>query len=149
MSRFRARLVEHDPWERLPGEANRQLKAKRVIMTEGRINIIYASPVEAARSGPGKDGRPTRDPEAGRRVKNDSQGRKKATYGYSVHTGADEDGFVPRQTGPPAAQLSVIRRKPNESTRSVWPGWTSVVAVASSTTNGPTSVAPAGSLSRS
>jgi len=60
IGRFRARLVEHDLWESLLGEVNRQLEAKH---SEGRINIIDATPVEAAQSGPGKgaDGQPTRD----------------------------------------------------------------------------------------
>jgi len=100
IGRFRAKLVEYDLWEVLLGEVNRQLEAKRIIMTEGRINIIDATPVEAAQSGPGKgaDERPTRDPEAGWHVKADSRGNMKSTYGYSVHTGVDEDGFIHRQT---------------------------------------------------
>jgi hypothetical protein len=36
---------------------------------------------------------PTRDPEAGWHVKADSRGTLKSTYGYSVHTGVDEDSF--------------------------------------------------------
>jgi IS5 family transposase len=85
IGRFRQKLVEHDLWEVLLGEVNRQLEAKRIIMTEGRINIIDATPVEAAQSGPGKgaDERPTRDPEAGWHVKADSRGNMKSTYGYS------------------------------------------------------------------
>jgi len=31
----------------LPEEMNRQLEAKNIIMTEGRINIIDATPIEA------------------------------------------------------------------------------------------------------
>ena len=67
IGRFRARLVEHDLWEVLLGEVNLQLESKRIIMTEGRINIIDATPVEAAQSGSGKgkDGQPKRDPDAG------------------------------------------------------------------------------------
>jgi len=100
IGRFRAKLIEHDLWEVLLGEVNRQLEAKRIIMTEGRINIIDATPVEAAQSGPGKGAgdEPTRDPEAGWHVKADSRGNLKSTYGYSVHTGVDEDGFIHRQT---------------------------------------------------
>jgi len=37
------------------GEVNHQLAAKHIIMTEGQINIIGATPVEATQSGPGKD----------------------------------------------------------------------------------------------
>jgi IS5 family transposase len=37
IGRFRQKLVEHDLWEALLGEVNRQLEDKRIIMTEGRI----------------------------------------------------------------------------------------------------------------
>ena len=69
-------------------------------MTEGRINIIDATPIEAAQSGSGKgkDGQPKRDPDGGWHVKKDSRGNLKSTYGYSIHTGVDEDGFIQRQT---------------------------------------------------
>jgi IS5 family transposase len=100
IGRFRAKLVEHDLWEVLLAEVNRQLEKKRIIMTEGRINIIDATPVEAAQSGPGLgvDGQPKRDKDAGWHVKANSRGTLKSTYGYSVHTGVDEDGFIHRQT---------------------------------------------------
>lgn len=103
LGRFRTRLVEHDLWDQLLGEINRQLEAKNIIMSEGRINIIDATPIEAAQSGSGKgkDGNPTRDPEAGWHVKNNSRGNKKSTYGFSVHTGVDEDGFIHRQSVTP------------------------------------------------
>jgi len=54
IGRFRSQLVEHDLWERLLSEINRQLEAKNIITTKGRINIIDATPVEAAQSGPGQ-----------------------------------------------------------------------------------------------
>jgi len=128
LGRFRNKLVEHDLWDPLLGEINRQLEAKNIIMTEGRINIIdkvngcgtakegalgykvngaakegalgHATPIEAAQSGSGKgkDGQVKRDPEAGWHVKKDSRGRVKSTYGFSVHTGVDEDGFIHRQS---------------------------------------------------
>jgi len=100
IGRFRAKLVEHDLWEVLLAEVNRQLEKTRIIMTEGRINIIDATPVEAAQSGPGlgMDGQPKRDKDAGWHVKANSRGTLKSTYGYSVHTGVDEDGFIHRQT---------------------------------------------------
>lgn len=31
-------------------------------------------------------------------VKSDSRGRKKSTYGYSIYTGVDEDGFIHSQS---------------------------------------------------
>lgn len=100
LGRFRNHLVEHDLWDRLLGEINCQLEAKSIILTQGRINIIDATPIEAAQSGSGKskDGQPKRDKEAGWHVKKDSRGNIKSTYGYSVHTGVDEDGFIQRQT---------------------------------------------------
>jgi IS5 family transposase len=100
LGRFRNHLVEHDLWERLLGEINRQLEAKNIILTEGRINIIDATPIEAAQSGSGKskNGQPKRDPDGGWHVKKDSRGNLKSTYGYSIHTGIDEDGFIQRQT---------------------------------------------------
>ena len=103
IGRFRTRLVEHDLWDRLLAEVNNQLEAQNIIMTQGRINIIDATPVEASRSGPGNgaDGQPKKDPEAGWHVKNDSRGRRKSTYGFSVHTGVDEDGFIHRQSVTP------------------------------------------------
>ena len=62
LGRFRISLVKHDLWELLLGEANRQLEEQRIAMTEGRIDIVDAAPVEAARSGrgKGKDGVATR-----------------------------------------------------------------------------------------
>ena len=62
LGRSRNQLVEHDLWERLLGEINRQLEAKNIILTEGRINIIDATPIEASQSGSakGKDGQPKR-----------------------------------------------------------------------------------------
>ena len=100
LGRFRNQLFKHDLWERLLGEINRQLDAKNIILTQGRINIIDATPVEAAQSGSGKGkgGQPKRDRQAGWHVKKDSRGNLKSTYGYSVHTGVDEDGFIQRQT---------------------------------------------------
>ena len=66
LGRFRTQLVEHDLWDRLLAEINDQLEAKNIIMTQGRINIIDATPIEAAQSDPGKgvDGQPKRDPDA-------------------------------------------------------------------------------------
>lgn len=106
--RFRTQLVEQDLWDQLLAEVNGQLEAKNIIMTKGRINIIdatpiEATPIEAAQSGPGNgvDGKPKRDSDAGWHVKNDSRGNKKSTYGFSVHTGVDEDGFIHRQSMTP------------------------------------------------
>ncbi|MDP0562730.1 MAG: transposase [Candidatus Endonucleobacter sp. (ex Gigantidas childressi)] len=80
-------------------EINRQLEAKNIIMSESRINIIDATPIEAVRSGSShdKNGKPTKDPKAGWHVKNDSLSNKKSIYGFSIYTCVDEDDFIYRQ----------------------------------------------------
>ena len=40
------------------------------------------------------DGTLKRDPKAGWSIKNDNRHRKKSTYGFSIHTGVNEDGFT-------------------------------------------------------
>jgi len=45
---FCQHLVEDGLWDILLGEVNRQLEAKHIVTTEGHINIIDATPVEAA-----------------------------------------------------------------------------------------------------
>ena len=103
LGRFRQKLVSHKVWEQLLGEVNHQLEKQHIIIKEGRINIVDATPVQAVQSSNRKDktGKPSKDPEAGWHVKNNSQGRRTSTYGYSVHTAVDEDGFVQRQTVTP------------------------------------------------
>ena len=44
---------------------------------------------------------PTGDPEADWHLKADSRGNMKSNYGYSIHTGVDEDGFIHRPTVTP------------------------------------------------
>jgi IS5 family transposase len=103
LSRFRDELRKADLWELLMGEVNEQLEAQHIIMTQGRINIVDATPIEAAQSGPGngKEGTPKRDGDAGWHVKANSRGHKTSTYGYSVHVGVDEDGFIHRTSVTP------------------------------------------------
>jgi len=100
LCRFREELRKADLWEILMGEVNRQLETQNIIMTAGRINIVDATPVEAAQSSSGKkkDGTPKRDGDAGWHVKANSRGKLTSTYGYSVHVGVDEDGFIHRAT---------------------------------------------------
>ena len=86
LGRFRTQPVEHDLWEKLLGDINRQFEAKNIIITQGRINIIDATPIEAAQS----EGQAKKDPEAGWHIKQGSRGRKKSTYGFSVHTTVDD-----------------------------------------------------------
>ena len=103
LCRFRGELVKHDLWAVLLGEVNHQLEEQNIIMTQGRINIVDATPVEAAQSGSGKrqDGTPKRDGDAGWHVKANSRGTLTSTYGYSVHVGIDEDDFIHRTTVTP------------------------------------------------
>jgi|TARA_R110001583_G_scaffold54696_1_gene167048 IS5 family transposase len=54
LGRFRNKLIEHGLWDKLLGEINNQLEEKNIIMTKGRINIIDATPIEAAQSVSGK-----------------------------------------------------------------------------------------------
>ena len=81
-----------------------QLAAKKVIIGEGRVAIIDATVVEAARTGRGKLGEGEtdgRDPEAGAHVKINARGRKVGTWGYQFQVNADEDGFIHAQTVTP------------------------------------------------
>lgn len=79
-------------------------------MSEGRINIIDATPIEAARSGNNKDknDQPVKDPEAGWHVKKNSRGKQTSTYGFSVHTAVDED---PVATKFPTALPLVLNKR--------------------------------------
>ncbi|MCK5893332.1 MAG: transposase [Endozoicomonadaceae bacterium] len=72
LGRFRTRLVDHHPWDKLLVDINRQLEAKNIIMSEGRINIIDATPIEATQSDSGnkKIGEPTQNSESGWHVNN-------------------------------------------------------------------------------
>ena len=89
--------------EELASSLARDLLFWRFCRLELSADIPDATPVEAVQSGPGKgvDGNPTKDAEAGWHVKQDSRGNLKSIYGYSVHTGVDEDGFIHRQTMTP------------------------------------------------
>ena len=62
-------------WETLRGAMNRKLEVQQIIMSEGRVNIIDAAPIEAVHSGPGKgvEEKPTKDVEADWHVKQDSR----------------------------------------------------------------------------
>ena len=83
LGRFCNTLVELDLWNSYWKRLTANEPLKNVIITQARINIIDATPIEASKSGfgNGKDGRPKKDPEAGWHVKNDSRGRRKSTYG--------------------------------------------------------------------
>ena len=89
IGRFRQKLVDADLWEQLLGEVNRQLEVKHIIITEGRINIIDATPIEAAQSGIRKG-----DPDAGSHVKVNAKGKMQAKWGFQAFVNIDEEGFI-------------------------------------------------------
>ena len=43
LGRLRSRLVKHDVWELLLGEVNRQLEERRIVTTEGWINLTSST----------------------------------------------------------------------------------------------------------
>jgi transposase, IS5 family len=97
IGRFRAWLEAEERLGGLFDAVKAQLEAKNVIMAEGRVAIVDATVVEAARTGRGKleEGETdTRDPEAGAHVKINARGRKVGTWGYQYQVNVDEDGFI-------------------------------------------------------
>jgi len=66
-------------------EISRQRKAKNIIMSEGGINVIDATQIEAGqlRAVDDKDGKPAKDSEAGWRVKNNSRGNSHIWFSHS------------------------------------------------------------------
>ena len=93
LGRFRAALEREGRLETVLGEVNRQLAATGVIIETGRITIVDATVVEAARSGPeGKGAGP--DPDGGMHAKEDARGRKRYTWGFRGFVACDEDQFI-------------------------------------------------------
>ena len=105
IGRFRARLEAEGRLAALFEAVKAQLAAKNVIMGDGRVAIIDATVVEAARTGRrqarARARRDTRDPEAGAHVKINARGRKVGTWGYQFQVNADEDGFIHAQVVTP------------------------------------------------
>jgi transposase, IS5 family len=106
LGRFRAQLG--DRLEAVLAEVVAMLEEARVILAEGRVAIVDATVVEAARSG-----RPSGDPEAGASVK--ATGRRgearrearRVVWGYQAFVNADEDGFVRRVAASPGNRAEV------------------------------------------
>ncbi|MFO1144554.1 MAG: hypothetical protein U1E59_19715 [Amaricoccus sp.] len=74
-----------------------QLAARHVILEEGRVAIVDATVVEAARVPRRKlaEGESdSRDQEAGVHVKVNARGRQVATRGWQFQVNVDEDGFI-------------------------------------------------------
>ena len=82
------------------GEINRQLEDKGIILMQGGINIVVATPFEVAESGSGKGmgHQPEHDMQAGWHVKKDRCRKLKSTYSYFVDTSADANNFIQCQT---------------------------------------------------
>ena len=89
LGRFRTRLG--DRLDDILAEIVAMLEEARVILAEGRIAIVDATVVEAARSG-----LHTGDPEAGSAVKVTVKGRRRAVWGWQAFVNADEDCFIRR-----------------------------------------------------
>jgi transposase, IS5 family len=110
IGRFRGWLEAEGRRGALFDAVKAQLEAKNVIMAEGRVAIIDATVVEAARTGRGKleeDESDTRDPEAGAHVKINARGRKVGTWGYQYQVNADEDGFIHDQVVTPGNEHEI------------------------------------------
>jgi IS5 family transposase len=89
LGRFRMALEREGRLQTLLEEINAGLAGAGVVLEEGRVAIVDATVVEAARSR-----RSTADPEAGSRVKLDGQGRRRAVWGWQAFVNSDEDGFI-------------------------------------------------------
>ncbi|WP_104018459.1 IS5 family transposase [Roseovarius nitratireducens] len=100
LGRFRARLG--DRLDGILAELVAMLEEARVILAEGRVAIVDATVVEAARSKLS-----TQDPEAGSAVKITVKGRRQAVWGWQAFVNADEDGFVRRVTVSPGNRAEV------------------------------------------
>ena len=94
--RFREQLQQAGLLEKVLEEVNRQLERQGYILKDGKIAVVDATVIKAARSRPKKNrqGKNTQDPEAAYSVKTGSDGKKKATYGYKFHASTDADGMV-------------------------------------------------------
>ncbi len=100
LGRFRARLG--DRLDGILAELVAMLEEARVILAEGRVAIVDATVVEAARSRLS-----TQDPEAGSAVKVTVKGRRQAVWGWQAFVNADEDGFVRRVSVSPGNRAEV------------------------------------------
>ena len=104
LGRFRASLEAEERLQALFEAVKAQLAAKNVIMEAGRVAIVDATVVEAARTGrrklaPGESD--SRDPEAGAHVKINARGHLVGTWGYQFQVNVDEDGFIHAQVVTP------------------------------------------------
>ena len=87
LGRFRTRLGVR--METLLAEVLHALEEKNMILSEGRVAIVDATVVQAARGGG-----LTRDDEAGLRVKVEASGKVQRVWGYQGFVNVDEDGFI-------------------------------------------------------
>ena len=76
-------------------QINHYLAKNSLIVATGSVNIIDATVIEAkqCRSKKNKQGDNTQEPEAAWNVKTASDGRRKSTYGFKLHTNTDEYGY--------------------------------------------------------
>jgi IS5 family transposase len=94
--RFRNQLESKGLLAVAMADINEQLAEQSLIIKQGELSIIDASVIEAKNARPRKNakGENTQDPEAAYNVKQASDGKRKTTYGFKMHTNVDEDGFI-------------------------------------------------------
>jgi IS5 family transposase len=98
--RFRNLLNTESLLEPLLEQINNHLERNSIIIALGSINIVDATVIEAkqSRKRKGKDGNNTQDKDAAYNVKIASDGKRKSTYGFKMHSNTDEDGFIKKMT---------------------------------------------------
>jgi IS5 family transposase len=84
LNRFRNLLVEEKLFDTLFKELDKQLEAAGVMLKRG--SMLDATVIEAV-SAPGRDGRPSHDPDAAFTRR---QGKAGSSFGYKAHVGVDE-----------------------------------------------------------
>lgn len=99
LCRFRTRLVEAGLLDKLFGELDRQLDQAGLILRRG--TMLDATLIETAAATPGRDGRPSTDPDAG----GVRRGRD-FTFGYKAHVGVDQGSGLIRTVETTAATVN-------------------------------------------
>ena len=96
IGRFRQKISEEGRLAFLLDRLNQGLTEAGLLIKQGQVGIIDASVIKAKQSRPhkGADGENTQDKEAGYNVKQSSDGKMKATFGFKAQMKVDEDGFV-------------------------------------------------------
>ena len=94
-SRFRDQLIQHEIYDKLFKELERQLEARKLFVKKGTLidaTIIQAAPKKPDRNKDGTAGKSSQDPEADWTKK-----AGKYSFGYKVHIGVDQESELIRQ----------------------------------------------------